>query len=545
MSEHIPAAPASPRQTWRADLLASFVVFLVALPLCMGIALASGAPPAAGILSGIIGGLIVASLGGSPMQVSGPANSLIAVVWLVSQDYGLDVLGAVVLVAGLLQIAAGLLRLGQWFRAVSPAVIHGLMIGFAVIIFASQFHVLGDDKPAGSAVGNLSAIGPALARWFTAGSEATHLHAAALGGLTIAILLAWPYCRPHKLRSIPASLVAITVATLIALCFGLDFTRVQVPQQLSELFRPLKPSALAQLADWSLVEIILTIAFLASTESLLSASAVDQLHQGPRTRYDRELTAQGIGNVTCGLLGALPLTGVVIRSAANVRAGGRTRLSSVLHGAWLLIFVTLLSFIIHLIPTASLAAVLITAVFTLVNVSVLKSWWKTDRLNLVICALTAAAIVFSGVLIGVAVGIGLSLAKLLYKFSRLSVRVERSGDRTFMYLAGAATFIRLPRLAEALEAVPPTAELHVNVDQLNYVDDACLQLLMNWQKQHEALGGSLVIDWETLTAKVHGPSLPPVRSQANAMTRGQRVPVKAGHAEPQGRAAGFRPPLAS
>jgi len=516
------------KQTWGADLLASFVVFLVALPLCMGIAIASGAPPAAGILSGIIGGLVVATLGGSPMQVSGPANSLIAVVWLVSQDYGLGVLGAVVVAAGLLQMAAGLFRLGQWFRAVSPAVIHGLMIGFVVIIFSSQIHVMCDDQPAGSTFANLLAIGPALERWFASSAEAAHLHAAGLGILTILVLFAWRAFHPRPLRAVPASLVAVVVATGVAAGLGLEVIRVQIPAQLSELFRPLELAALPLLADWSVFEIVLTVAFLASTETLLSASAVDQLHQGPRTRYDRELTAQGVGNVVCGLLGALPLTGVIIRSAANVSAGARTRLSSILHGAWLLIFVTLLPFVLVLIPTSCLAAVLIVAVVNLINLRILRSWWQSDRLNLITCLVTAAAIVFSGVLVGVAVGVAMSLVKLLYKFSHLSIHVRQEGERTIMYLEGAATFIRLPKLAEAIEAVPPATELHVHIESLSYIDDACLQLLMNWQKQHEALGGSLAIDWDSLTAKVRGPELhhPALRS-LNGVVNGRLAELKA------------------
>ena len=520
------AAPPGLKQTWGADLLASFVVFLVALPLCMGIAIASGAPPAAGILSGIIGGLVVAALGGSPMQVSGPANSLIAVVWLVSQDYGLGVLGAVVVAAGVLQVAAGLLRLGQWFRAVSPAVIHGLMMGFVVIIFSSQIHVMCDDQPAGSTFDNLLEIGPALERWFASSSEAAHLHAAGLGLLTIAVLFGWRAFRPHALRAVPASLVAVAAATAVASGFGLEVIRVQIPGTLAELFRPLELAALPRLADWSVFEIVLTVAFLASTETLLSAAAVDQLHQGPRTRYDRELTAQGVGNIVCGALGALPLTGVIIRSAANVSAGARTRLSSVLHGAWLLIFVALLPFVLVLIPTSCLAAVLIVAVVNLINVRILRTWWESDRLNLVICLVTAGAIVFSGVLVGVAVGVAMSLVKLLYKFSHLSIHMQQEGDRTLMFLEGAATFIRLPKLAESIESVPQATELHVHIEALSYIDDACLQLLMNWQKQHEAFGGSLAIDWDSLTAKVRGPELHHPALRLNGVMNGRLAELK-------------------
>ncbi|MGE3805499.1 MAG: SulP family inorganic anion transporter [Gemmataceae bacterium] len=503
MSAEHEAFQAKPRlDTLRSDVLASFVVFLVALPLCMGIAMASGVPPAAGILSGVIGGLVVASLGGSPMQVSGPANGLIVVVWMVNQQYGLAVLSAAVLAAGSFQLLAGTFRLGQWFRAVSPAVIHGLMTGFAVIIFASQFHVMLDDAPRGSAVENLIAIPVAFYDGFFPIDGSAHHWAAAMGILTVLILLGWKLL-PSCMRPLPASLVAVAAAATLATLLDLPVARVELPAQISGMVQLLEPAALWRLAEWPVLEIALTIAFLASTETLLSASAVDQLHQGPRTRYDRELTAQGLGNIVCGLLGALPLTGVIIRSAANVAAGARTRLSSVLHGCWLLVFVMLLPGLLALIPTASLAAVLAVAVLKLINLPLIYNWWKQDRLNLLIYAITATVIVFSGVLVGVAVGFGLSLARLLFTFSHLAIHQEFEEGRTIFRLEGAATFIRLPKLAAALEAAPPRGELHVQIDQMSFIDDACLELLTSWHKQHEAMGGRLVIDWESLSAKLN------------------------------------------
>jgi MFS superfamily sulfate permease-like transporter len=499
------------RALWKHDVLASFVVFLVALPLCMGIAMASGAPPEAGILSGVIGGLVVALLGGCPMQVSGPANSLIVIVWMVNQEYGVAVLAVTVVGAGLLQLLAGVLRLGQWFRAVSPAVIHGLMTGFAVIIFASQVHVMLDDTPRGSAIENLAAIPTAFYDGFFPIDGSPHHWAAAIGVLTVVILLTQRFL-PVRMRVVPASLLAVAAATTLAYVFDLPVARVQLPEQLSDMVRPLDPSLLVRLGEWPILEITLTIAFLASTETLLSASAVDQLHQGPRTRYDRELTAQGVGNVLCGLLGALPLTGVIIRSAANISAGAKTRAASVLHGVWLLVFVVLLPGVLALVPTASLAAVLVVAVFKLINVSVLANWWRVDRVNLAIYALTASAIVGFGVLPGVAVGIALSLAKLLYKFSHLVVCMEEHDGCTIMTLEGAATFIRLPKLAAAIEKVPASTELHVHLERLTFIDDACYELLMNWRKQHVTQGGALSIDWELLTARFCDPEPPQPQS---------------------------------
>jgi MFS superfamily sulfate permease-like transporter len=244
----------------KTDVPASLVVFLVALPLCLGIALASGAPPVAGLLSGIIGGLVVATLGGSPMQVSGPANGLIVLVLLITQEYGLAVLGVVVLAAGTCQLAAGLLRVGQVFRAIPPAIIHGLMTGFAVIIFASQFHVMLDDQPQASALKNLllipEAIVNAVAAW-----DGAH-QAASIGVLTIAILLLWKPLAPGRLASVPASLVAVGVSAAVVALGDLSVARVPLPDDLVGAIRWLEPAAIGRLREWPIIEAALVMAFL-------------------------------------------------------------------------------------------------------------------------------------------------------------------------------------------------------------------------------------------------------------------------------------------
>jgi MFS superfamily sulfate permease-like transporter len=487
--------------TWQADVLASLVVFLVALPLCLGIAIACGAPPIAGLLSGIIGGLVVASLGGSPMQVSGPANGLIVLVLLVNQQYGLKVLGVVILAAGVLQLAAGLLRLGQIFRAIPPAIIHGLMTGFAVIIFASQFHVMLDDPVRGSALQNLLRIPEAI--WYALVDRDGAHQAAAIGALTIGVLLLWKPIAPRQLAFLPASLVAVGIATAVTTFFALPVAKVTLPDNLLHSVQFLDFSVLPCLLEWPILQFALVMAFLASTETLLSATAVDRLHQGPRTNYDRELAAQGIGNILCGLLGAVPLTGVIIRSATNVSAGARTRLSSVLHGFWLLVFTALLPGILTRIPTASLAAVLVVAVFQLIHIKALQEIWRQDRREIAIYAMTAATIIFWGVLPGVLLGIGLAVAKLLYTVGRLEIRCveDIKNHRTILYLQGTATFLSLPKLATVLESVPAGTELHIRFEQLDLIDHACLELLIQWERQHEKTGGSLVLDWESLQAK--------------------------------------------
>jgi MFS superfamily sulfate permease-like transporter len=247
------------------------------------------------------------------------------------------------------------------------------------------------------------------------------------------------------------------------------------------------------------------LAIVASAETLLCATAVDQMQSETRTNYDKELAAQGIGNMICGLFGALPMTGVIVRSSANVEAGGKTRLSTILHGVWLLVFVSLLAFLLRMIPTAALAAMLVFTGYKLINFKAIRELKKYGWGEVSIYAATLTTIVCTDLLTGVLTGVALSAAKLLHKFSKLKVHLEigDDGGKSVLSLVGAATFLRLPRLADALDRVPAAAELHVDFDRLTYIDHACLDLLMNWAKQHEVTGGTLVVDWDSLHANFH------------------------------------------
>lgn len=515
----------------KKDLLASFVVFLVALPLCMGIAIASGVDPARGLVTGIVGGIVVGFLTGSPLAVSGPAAGLTVIVFdFINQkreaylaqhgdleslsesaraaaeadafNQALVAFGVAVALSGVLQLAAGLFRLGPWFRAVSPAVIKGMLAGIGVLIFSSQFHVMVDDHPAASGVTNLLTIPRALYKGLVPLDGSTHHLAAATGALTIITIISWEKFSPSRVSLIPGPLVGIIVATTFAWIMRLDIMNLDVPHNLSDNLTFPSSDWMGLLFDQKVLIAAVVLAVVASAETLLCANAVDQLHNGPRTKYDKELVGQGVGNIICGCLGALPMTAVIVRSKANLDAGAKSPLSAILHGVWLLAFVVTLPFVLNYIPRASLGAILVYIGYKLINPKSVVELWKYGKSEVVIFLVTIAVIVIEDLLTGIIVGSLLSAAKLLYNFSHLRTSLDYGDDDTIavLKLQGSATFIRLPKLADVLEQIPPDTELHVDFEGLSYIDHACLELLVNWAKQHESAGGTLVIDWESLYA---------------------------------------------
>lgn len=491
--------------TWSRDFLASIVVFLVALPLCMGVAIASGVPPASGLITGIVGGLVVGFLAGAPLQVSGPAAGLTVIVYQIVQEQGIGMLGPIVLAAGLIQIVAGVVRVGNWFRAVSPAVIHGMLAGIGVLIFASQFHLMVDDDPRGSGIQNLISIPESVWKAFLPQDGTAHHQAALIGVVTIALLTFWATLAPGRLRRIPAPLVAIAIATFGAWYFAFDVRRVVVPDQLTDAISWPTLESVSRLFHHQGMVAAVTVALVASAESLLCAAAVDQMHRGPRTKYDKELVAQGAGNTICGLLGALPMTGVIVRSSVNVNSGAKSRLSAILHGVWILLFVLFCKPLLVLIPKAALAALLVYTGYKLVNVKEIKKLTRIGKREVAIYFVTLVGIVLTDLLTGVLLGVGVSAATLLARLSRFSGEQMPSGDGVLnIHLKGCCTFLNLPKVAELLESIPPEADVHFHVDELDAIDHACLELLDQWEKQREGAGGRLTIDWGEIHSRFHG-----------------------------------------
>lgn len=498
-------APANARASggFARDLMASLVVFLIALPLCMGIAIASGVPPAAGLITGIIGGLVVGSIAGSPLQVSGPAAGLAVLVFELVREHGIAALGPVILVAGAVQLLAGLLRAGLWFRMVSPAVVNGMLAGIGALIVASQAHVLFDAKPLSKGLHNFAAIPERVYNAFVEGEGMT---AGLLGLGTIVLMMLWDKLRPEKLKLLPGALIAIIAATVVAVVFQLPVKRVELPDSLWQSIQWTTPAGVFDvfMHPGTLLLSALAFALIASAETLLSAAAVDRMHDGPRTHYDRELGAQGLGNMLCGLLGALPMTGVIVRSAANVQAGARTRASAILHAVWLLAFVVVLPDVLRLTPVCGLAAILVYTGVKMIKPQQVRELAQYGRGTVGAFLVTAFTIVATDLLVGVATGIGFSLLLLALRAARLHLSVKPTPDEpqtVVLRLVGSATFLNVPSVARQLDAVKPGTSVRLDISRLRHIDHACLTLLQDWARTAPRQGSQLLADWDALEAR--------------------------------------------
>ncbi|WP_030741759.1 SulP family inorganic anion transporter [Streptomyces sp. NRRL S-31] len=468
----------------RQDFAASLVVFLVALPLCVGVAVASGVPAELGLVTGIVGGLVTGLMRGSSLQVSGPAAGMTVLVFEAVKEFGLPALGVIVLASGLLQVAMGLLRLGRYFRAISVSVVEGMLAGIGLVIIAGQLYPALAAKAPDSGLGKIAGLPGAFWDAFGDGGALASL---AVAAGTVAVLLLWRHA-PAKVRTVPGPLAAVGLATLAAFALDLPVAMVEV-RGLLDSVQPPPLSAFAELAGPGLLGTVVAFTLIASAESLFSAAAVDRLHSGPRTQYNRELIAQGAGNTVCGLLGALPMTAVIVRSAANVQAGARTKASRVLHGVWLLLFAALLPGVLAHIPIPALAGILIHAGAKLIPVRALAGLWREHRGEALVLAVTAVSIVAVSMFEGVLIGLALAVVKTAWEASHIRLEVVDGGAGPVeARLSGNATFLRLPKILDSLESLPQDRPVRLDLSGLHHLDHACRTALENWAARHSAAG---------------------------------------------------------
>ncbi|MFC7218117.1 SulP family inorganic anion transporter [Streptomyces polyrhachis] len=490
-----------------ADLSASLTVFLIALPLSLGIALATGAPLQAGLVAAAVGGIVAGRFGGAPLQISGPAAGLTVITADLIHLYGWQTTCAVTAVAGVAQLLLGRIRVARSALAVSPSIVHGMLAGIGVTIAVAQLHIVLGGSPQSSPVANTLALPGQLA----------DLHPVSLSVslLVVAVLLAWPRLPGRggrALRRLPAALAAVGAATAVTAVAGLSLPRVELPSWSTHALAELPRGPVL-----GLIAAVLTMTLVASVESLLSAVAVDKLLAArpdsediPRADLDRELRGQGLANLVSGLLGGLPVTGVAVRSAANCAAGARSRNSAIWHGVWVLLAAGLLTGLLEYIPLAALAALVMVVGVQMVKISHVRTVRR--HRELLVYATTTAAVVLLGVLEGVALGIAVAVAVALHRVARTRVAVTENGGVHRVCVRGQLTFLAVPRLSRALAQVPPGAAAVVELTG-SFMDHAAYEALQEWRAGHLARGG---------TAELAGRS-------GQQLTTGHVAPGHAGH----------------
>ena len=481
----------------KADLPASLVVFLVALPLCLGVALASGAPLLSGIISGVIGGIVVGFISQSSTSVSGPAAGLAAVVLAAIQQLGdFNIFLTAVLIAGFLQVFMGLLKAGFIADFIPNNVIKGLLAAIGIILILKQIpHAVGFDRDNEEDFAFQQADGENtfsellnITRYFLPGAFLISL-------ISIAILVFWDKTPFKRFRFLPASLVVVVLGVVLNNLFlqfipnlGIKESHlVQIPTvQFNNLSEWVHLPSAADFLNYKVWLVAVTIAAIASLETLLNIEAVDKLDPHKRqSPPNRELLAQGIGNMMSGLLGGIPVTSVIVRSSVNIQSNNATKLSTIFHGVFMFFSILLLSPILNQIPLASLAAILIVTGYKLAKIDIFKAMWTKGWAQFIPFITTIVAIVLTDLLMGVLLGLGVSIFFLIRSnfrnpFTLVSNQLH-IGEVMQLTLPNQVSFFNKATIKYALWSLPNNSKITINAAQSDYIDDDVIEILADFK----------------------------------------------------------------
>ncbi len=485
------------------DIPAGLVVFLVALPLCMGIALASGAPIFSGIIAGIIGGLIIGPISGSELSVSGPAAGLAAIVFAAVQDLGFEAFLFAVVISGIIQLVLGIVKAGAIASFFPNSVIKGMLAGIGIVIFLKQIpHALGRDV---DFEGDLDFFQWAADKENTFTEIIIAIQTMSYGAVIIsivclAILLIWQsdFIKNTKIGSVPGPLLVIFVGAGLNQLFLNYLPELYLTAEAKHLVNlPLNTSFSSftdnfTTPDWSVWNIFnhpkvyltaLTLAIIASLETLLSIEAVDKIDPQKRNSdMNKELRAQGIGNTISGLIGGIPVTSVIVRSSTNVFSGGKTRLSAIVHGVFLLGTVALIPSVLNLIPLASLAAILLVIGYKLANVDLFRSMWAQGKDQFLPFIITIVAIVFTDLLIGILIGIFIGLLFVLFSNYKKAFTVVQKDNHYLFRFNKDVSFLNKAALRQQLRNLPKNSEVIIDGAKAQFIDHDIIDMIKDFDE---------------------------------------------------------------
>lgn len=484
---------------FKTDILSGVVVFLVALPLCLGIALASGAPLFAGIIAGIIGGIVVGFLSNSELSVSGPAAGLTAIVLVAISDLGsFNVFLLSVALAGVMQFLLGLAKAGTISNYFPSNVIEGMLAAIGIIIILKQLpHAIGYDKDnegdfffieKGTGHNTFSALIDAV--------NYTHIGALTVTLVSMAILISWVKVPAlKKISIIPGALVAVVVGIILnevykatgsSLAISQEhLVSLPVPASFSDFVGQFSRPDFSAIGNPQVWIVAATLAAVASIETLLCIEAADKMDPLKRfTNTNTELKAQGVGNMLSGLIGGLPMTSVIVRTSANVNSGAKTKISAIAHGFLLLISVIAIPTILNRIPLACLAAVLLMTGWKLAHPTVFKHMWQNGKLQFAPFIITVVAIVFTDLLKGVAIGLAVSIffilranMKLAYFFKK---EEHHAGETIHINLAQEVSFLNKAAIKQTLAHLPENSKVVINASNSAYIDHDVIELIRDF-----------------------------------------------------------------
>jgi MFS superfamily sulfate permease-like transporter len=483
----------NPLGNLKYDLPASVVVFLVALPLCLGIALASGAPLLSGIIAGVVGGIVIGSLSGSNLSVSGPAAGLTAIVITAIHDLGsYPVFLVAVVLGGVLQFTLGLLRAGSIGHFFPVSVIKGMLSAIGLILILKQIpHALGYDK---DYEGDESFFQPDGENTFTEILSAVNYlspGAIIICIVSIAILIIWdkPALKKHKFfQFIPGPLIAVALSIILSQVFKSvspaltiqeeHLVTLPVSKDFSDFLGLFSFPDFSQMGNTKIYITAITIALVASLESLLSIEACDKLDEFKRiTPLNRELRAQGIGNFVSGLIGGLPITAVIVRSSANINAGARTKLSTVLHGIMLLTAVVFIPRVLNLIPFSALAGILLITGYKLTKPSLYREMYRKGWDQFLPFLITIIAILLTNLLIGIFIGIAVGLFFVLKSNFHEAISIVKHGDNYLLRLNKDVSFLNKSVLRRTFERIPQGANLIIDGGNSQFIDSDIIETI--------------------------------------------------------------------
>lgn len=502
----------------KKDIPSSIVVFLVALPLCLGIALASGAPLFSGLLTGIIGGIVVGSLSGSQLSVAGPAAGLTVIVLTAITTLGsFEAFLMSVVIAGVLQIIFGLIKAGTIANYFPSAVIEGMLAAIGIILILKQFpHAVGYDADFEGDEGFSQADQHNTFSGILGAVSKINYGAVIISMVSIALMIYWP--RFKKMAIVPAPLLVVLAGIGLSSAFAnsgialleKQFVHIPVVNSTAEFMALFKSPDFSAIGNKQIWITAITIAVVASLETLLSLEACDKIDPIKRiSPTNRELIAQGAGNLVSGLLGGLPMTAVIVRSSANVNAGARTKVSTIIHGCLLLVSLLLIPVVINLIPLSCLAAILLITGYKLARISLFKHMWHKGLDQFIPFVVTIVAVVFTDLLIGVGIGMCVGVFYILRTNMRnpYFYQIGKNGDKKTIRikLAEEVSFLNKAAIQVTLTSLPKETDVIIDGSNSRYIDQDVLEIIQNFK--HNAYTKGIVVQLHEVREKYEVPPL--------------------------------------